>query len=181
MAVFWLILFVLLPGGGISLPAQTTKEYQIKAAFLLNFIQFVEWPSGVFTNDAEPFRIGILGENPFGAALEETVQGEAVNNRKIIIQHAQRISELKDCQMIFISKSEKGRMGEILAEVDSGPVLTVSEMEGFAQSGGVINFYLQDKKVRFEINPTAARRGGLKVSSQLLSLGKIVQPSKEGK
>ena len=182
MAAFWLILFVLLPCGAMDLPAQTvSKEYQIKAAFLLNFIQFVEWPPMVFTNADEPFRIGVLGENPFGTALEETVQGEAINNHKIIVQHARQIKDLKDCQIIFIGKSEKEKVGEILAELDSKPVLTVSELEGFDQSGGIINFYLEGKKVRFEINPTTAGREGLKVSSQLLSLGKIIQPAKEGK
>ena len=166
----------------MNLSAQTTasKEYQIKAAFLLNFIQFVEWPPTVFTNADEPFRIGVLGENPFGTALAETVQGETINNHKIIVQYAEGIKDLKDCQTIFISKSERKKVGEILAELDSRAVLTVSEIEGFARSGGNINFYLEDKKVRFEINPTAARREGLKVSSQLLSLGKIIQTAKEG-
>lgn len=182
-AVCWLIWFMLLPGGGMNLSAQTTasREYQIKAAFLLNFIQFVEWPPTVFTNADEPFCIGVLGENPFGTALEETVQGEAINGHKIIVRHAQRTSELEDCQMIFISKSEKARLGEILADLDSRPVLTVSELDGFAQSGGDINFYLEDKKVRFEINPAAAQVEGLKVSSQLLSLGKIIQTTREGR
>jgi hypothetical protein len=181
-AAGWLILFILLTSGEMNLSAQTTasKEYQIKAAFLLNFIQFVEWPSTVFTNADEPFRIGVLGENPFGTALEETVQGEAINGHKIIVQHAEGIKDLKDCQTIFISKSERKKVGEILAELDSRAVLTVSEIEGFAQSGGNINFYLEEKKVRFEINPMAARREGLKVSSQLLSLGKIIQTTKEG-
>ncbi len=182
-AVFWLTLFVLVWGGGINLFAQSTesKEYQIKAAFLLNFIQFVEWPPSVFTNANEPFRIGVLGENPFGSALEETVHDETVKNHKIIVQYAVGIKDLKDCQVIFISKSERKRLEGILLESDAKAILTVSEIDGFAQSGGIINFYLQGKKVRFEINPAAAQQEGLKVSSQLLSLGKIIQTSKEGK
>jgi hypothetical protein len=182
MTALWLMLLMLLAGGVMNLSAQivASKEYQIKAAFLLNFIQFVEWPPKVFTNADEPFRIGVLGENPFGTALEETVQGEAINSHKIIVQHAQRFKDLKDCQMIFISESEKRRVGEILAGLDSEAILTVSEIGGFAQSGGIINFYLEGSKVRFEVNPAAARRVGLNVSSQLLSLGKIVQTTKEG-
>ena len=155
-----------------------SKEYQLKAAFLFNFAQFIEWPA--LTNSDTPFRIGVLGDNPFGPALEETVQGEAVKNHKIVVQHAQSVADLKNCQMIFISKSEKKRVPDILSRLDSGAILTVSEVEGFAANGGVINFYLDGKKVRFEINPAAARREGLKISSQLLSLGRLVEPSGGG-
>jgi hypothetical protein len=179
---FWLVLFLLLPGGGTSLFAQaTSKEYQIKAAFLFNFMQFVEWPPTVFTNADEPFRIGVLGQNPFDAALEETVQGETISNHKIIVEHAMQVDDLKNCQLIFISKSEKKQVTEILSALDDKPVLTVSEIEGFAERGGGINFYLEGNKVRFEVNPDAARHDGLKVSSQLLSLGKIIETAKEAK
>jgi hypothetical protein len=173
----WQLLFALQLVVGLNALAQTaaSKEYQIKAAFLFNFAQFTEWPT--LTNDDTPFRIGVLGDNPFGVALDETVQGEAIKNHKITVQHAQRIADLKNCQMIFISKSEKKRISEILSRLDSAAILTVSEIEGFAESGGVINFYLEGKKVRFEINPAAARHEGLKISSQLLSLGKIVEPA----
>lgn len=178
---FWLVLFLLLPGGGVSLFAQaTSREYQIKAAFLFNFMQFVEWPPTVFTNADDPFRIGVLGQNPFDAALEETVQGETISNHKIIVEHATQVEDLKNCQLIFISKSEKKHVTEILSALEDKPVLTVSEIEGFAQHGGGINFYLEGNKVRFEVNPDAARHDGLKVSSQLLSLGKIIQTAKEG-
>lgn len=181
LAGFWLMLFLLLPGGGVSLFAQaTSREYQIKAAFLFNFMQFVEWPPTVFTNADDPFRIGVLGQNPFDAALEETVQGETISNHKIIVEHATQVEDLKNCQLIFISKSEKKHVTEILSALEDKPVLTVSEIEGFAQHGGGINFYLEGNKVRFEVNPDAARHDGLKVSSQLLSLGKIIQTAKEG-
>lgn len=181
---FWfVIMFALWLSSMLNLPAQTavSKEYQIKAAFLFNFAQFVEWPATAFTNAAEPFCIGILGNDPFGAALDETVQGETINNRKIIIERSQRIEDLKNCQMIFISKSEKEHLAEILSQLDSQSVLTVSEFEGFAKRGGGINFYLEKDKVRFEINSTIAQRNGLKISSQLLSLAKIVNPAKENK
>ena len=179
---FWLVLFLLLHGGGTSLFAQTpSKEYQIKAAFLFNFIQFVEWPPTVFKNADDPFRIGVLGQDPFNAALEETVQGETIINHKIIVEHPMQVDDLKNCQLIFISKSEKKHVTEILSALDDKPVLTVSEIEGFAERGGGINFYLEGNKVRFEVNPDAARHDGLKVSSQLLSLGKIIETAKEAK
>ena len=179
---FWLMLLLLLPGGGTSLFAQTpSKEYQIKAAFLFNFIQFVEWPPTVFKNADDPFRIGVLGQDPFNAALEETVQGETIINHKIIVEHSMQVDDLKNCQLIFISKSEKKHVTEILSALDDKPVLTVSEIEGFAERGGGINFYLEGKKVRFEVNPDAAQHDGLKISSQLLSLGKIIETAKEAK
>jgi YfiR/HmsC-like len=161
-------------------PAQS-NEYQIKAAFLYNFAQFVEWPPAAFASTTAPFYIGVLGKDPFGKALDETVQGETIGNRKIIIQRSQQLAGLKSCQVIFISQSEKEHAAKILSELDSKPVLTVSEIAGFDQLGGIINFYLEGTKVRFEINPTAARHDGLKISAQLLSLGKIVQSAKEDK
>ena len=182
LTVFWLVLFLLLPGGGTNLFAQTpSKEYQIKAAFLFNFIQFVEWPPTVFKNADDPFRIGVLGQDPFNAALEDTVQGETISKHKIIVEHSMQVDDLKNCQLIFISKSEKKHVTEILSALDDKPVLTVSEIEGFAERGGGINFYLEGKKVRFEVNPDAAQHDGLKISSQLLSLGKIIETAKEAK
>ena len=182
LAGFGLVLFLLLPGGGTNLFAQaTSKEYQIKAAFLFNFIQFVQWPPTVFKNADDPFRIGVLGQDPFNAALEDTVQGETISNHKIIVEHAMQVDDLKNCELIFISKSEKKHVPEILSALDDKPVLTVSEIEGFAERGGGINFYLEGKKVRFEVNPDAAQHDGLKMSSQLLSLGKIIETAKEAK
>ncbi len=164
-----------------SRPARAeTREYQIKAAFLVNFMQFVTWPSNAFTNADAPFCIGVLGEDPFGAALDQTVQGETVDHHKIMIQRARRIEDCKDCQMIFVSRSEEKNLPVILAKLDSGPILTVSETRDFARQGGIINFYLEEKKVRFEINPAVAQRANLKISAQLLSLGKIVEASKGG-
>lgn len=173
----------------IMTPARTigqtpaSKEYQIKAAFLFNFVQFVEWPPTAFTNTAAPFRIGILGDNPFGQSLEDIVRNETIRNRPLVIKYSRRVEDMDDCQIIFISKSEKGRLAEVLSRLNSREKLTVSEIEGFARRGGMINFYLEGNKVRFEINPEAAQREGLKMSSQLLSLGKIIksEPLTEGK
>jgi hypothetical protein len=152
-----------------------SREYQVKAAFLYNFAQFVDWPSATFVNTNTPFSIGILGDDPFDGSLDETIQGETVNGHKIAAVRSQRIEDLKNCQIIFVCRSEKKRVAEILTELDSKPILTVSEIDGFARDGGGINFFLAGSKVRFEINPGAAQSDGLKISSQLLSLGKIVQ------
>jgi hypothetical protein len=156
-----------------------SREYQVKAAFLFNFAQFVEWPDDTYSATNTPFCIGILGDDPFGTALDQTVQGETIGGHKLVVQRSRQIADLQNCQIIFVSKSEKKRLAEILSALSSRPVLTVSEMEGFARSGGVINFYLEGTKVRFEINPTAVQNERLKISSQLMSVGKIVPTGKE--
>ena len=153
-----------------------SREYQIKAAFLFNFVQFVKWPGASFASADAPFVIGILGDDPFGSALEETIRGETIDNHRLRVVRAQQIEDLRDCQMIFVCRSKEGQVGEILSRLDSRPILTVSEVESFARNGGAIDFYLSGGKVRFEINPQSARRCGLKISSQLLTLGKIVEP-----
>lgn len=158
-----------------------TKEYQVKAAFLFNFAQFVEWPDTTFTNADAPFCIGILGDDPFGKALDQTIQDETINGHKIAIQRSKHLADLMHCQMIFVSKSEKSYLADIFTALDSHPVLTVGELPNFARSGGGINFIQEGSKVRFELNPGAVQRDGLKFSSQLLSLGRIVLTAKEVK
>jgi len=171
---FVLLLILLVNGFGADQAQAQSKEYQIKAAFLFNFAQFVKWPGTSFPTPDAPFCIGILGDDPFGGALEETIQGETIDNRKLTLQHARNFEELQGCQMIFVSKSEESHVGQILSQLDSKPILLVSDINSFAKSGGAIGFYLQEGKVRFAINPSTAQRGGLRVSSQLLNLGKIV-------
>jgi len=153
----------------------TTREYQIKAAFLYNFVQFVKWPGTTFPSSDSPFYIGILGDDPFGSALDDTIAGESVDGHRLSVMRSPRIEELEGCQVIFVCRSEGNNLDAILSQLKSKPVLTVSELEGFAGKGGDIDFYLSGGKVRFEINPQSARQCGLKMSSQLLSLGKLVQ------
>jgi hypothetical protein len=176
------ILLIMAPGRTIG-QTQASKEYQIKAAFLFNFVQFIEWPPTAFTNATAPFRIGVLGENPFGQALEEIVKNESIRNRSLVIKYSRRVEDMEDCQLVFIGKSEKGRLAELLPKLNFKEKLIVSEIEGFARRGGMINFYLEGSKVRFEINQEAAQREGLKISSQLLSLARIIksEPLKEVK
>jgi hypothetical protein len=173
------IMLALTPLPAIS--QTTSKEYQLKAVFIFNFVQFVDWPSNTFADANAPFRIGILGDNPFGSALDETVNGETVHGRKIVIVRATRAESLSDCQIIFISRSERNHLNDILTVIDHHPVLTVGEMDDFALHGGIINFYLDENKVRFEISPAAARAHDLVLSSQLLSVGKVVGDSPGGK
>jgi len=163
-------LFLCVPS---SLRAES-KEYQVKAVFLYNFAQFVLWPATAFTNASEPFQIGVLGNSPFDKALEETVRGETIQGRQIVVVHASHVEKVAGCQVLFVCKSEAGHLNQVFQKLDSKPVLTVSEDASFIQHGGIINFYREGPKVRFEINPDAADKNGLKLGSQLLSVGKIV-------
>jgi hypothetical protein len=152
----------------------SSKEYQVKAAFLYNFVQFVKWPPGAFTSPDAPLEIGVLGDDPFGGALEDIVHNASVNGHKLVVMHSHSLDDLRGCQLIFVARSEENQMGQILSTTGPRPILTVSEIDRFAENGGDIDFYISDGKVRFEINPGAARHAGLKISSQLLALGRIV-------
>jgi hypothetical protein len=158
-------------------------EYQLKAAFLFNFAKFVTWPERAFASPDTPLTIGIVGDDPFGPLLRDIVVGKTANGRRIQVKNLRRDDKPGDCHILFISRSEKDRVQDILASIQNRNVLTVSEVERFAHSGGVINLVVVAESVRFEINPQAAERAGLQVSSKLVGLGIIVKtdPRKEGK
>jgi hypothetical protein len=155
------------------------KEYQIKAVFLFNVVQFVQWPESVFAGPDAPIAIGVLGENPFGTALDDTVRGETVRNRSIVVRYARRLDQLQTCQVIFIARSERGHVAEILSALGNAPVLTASDVPGFAEQGGLVEFYLDANRVRFAVNLAVARAHGLKPSSQMLNLARIVASDPE--
>jgi hypothetical protein len=147
------------------------REYDLKAAFLFNFAHFVEWPAGAFADTNAPIVIGILGDDPFGPLLDKIVEGETIQNRRLIIKRSHQVEDLKNCHVLFICKSEKGHIDQILDSLGDASIFTVCESEGFARRGGITNLFLQGNKVRFEINAQTAHRKGLKISSQLLALG----------
>lgn len=165
------------PGG--AAPVTPSREYEIKAAFLFNFVQFVEWPAEAFASAEAPICIGILGEDPFGSVLEEMVRDETVREHPLTVRRSRSADDFADCHLLFISRSEHGRLREQLSALAARPILTVGEVEGFAQAGGIINFRIDGNRVRFEINPAVAERERLKISSQLLSLGTLVGPAAE--
>jgi hypothetical protein len=152
-------------------------EYQVKAAFLLNFAQFIEWPADALPGRDSPFVIGVLGDDPFGEVLEQTFANEAVQDHRVRIVRSNQVEDLRDAQLLFICRSEREHLGEILAAVQNRPIVTVGELADFARRGGIINFYLDGNKVRFELNADAAQHKGLRVSSQLLKRARIVSSS----
>jgi hypothetical protein len=156
-----------------------SREYLVKAAFVYNFARFVEWPSEAFADHQGPITLAILGKDPFGDTLE-AISGKPVKGRKLEIRRVDRIEDLERCHMLFVSGSEKENLSQIFVKVSPWPVLTVSDMEGFAQRGGIINFIKVEKKIRFEINVDAAERTSLNISSKLLKLAKIVEDKQNG-
>jgi len=145
-------------------------EYQLKAAFLYNFTQFIEWPSNAFTSADAPLVIGVLGDDPFGAVLNQTVEGETIRGRLVSIRRFRRVEDVGGCQLLFISRSEKGQLPRIQSALQSKPVVTVSDMDQFVRHDGVIGFVLHENKIRFEINLDSANRAGVKISSKLIKL-----------
>jgi hypothetical protein len=157
----------------------SSREYSVKGAFLYNFAKFVSWPEEAFRDDQMHITLCILGKDPFGDALA-AVEGKTVKHRKVVIKHCETLDDLDKCHILFISRPEKQNLSEILAKVKNWNTLTVSDMEGFAQSGGVINFVTVEQKIRFEINVDAAEGAGLKISSKLLRLAKTVRGEGRG-
>jgi hypothetical protein len=155
-----------------------STEYKFKAVFLFHFTQFVDWPANTFSDPQAPLVIGILGDNPFGNFLEATVQGENVNGHRLVVQHYSSPADIKDCQVLFISNSEKPLLGRTLAGVKGKTVLTVSDIDNFAEEGGIIGFVNVQDKIHFQINTDAAHDANLALSSKLLRLADIVTPQK---
>jgi hypothetical protein len=149
------------------------KEYSVKAAFLFNFVKFIEWPDESFKNSQSPIVISFIGKDPFGDALNE-FRGKTINGRTIVIHRVPSVESLERSHVIFVSKSEKDNLPAILKAVETWHTLTVGDMKSFAQSGGIINLVNIDNKIGFEINVGAAEKARLKVSSKLLKLSKIV-------
>jgi hypothetical protein len=165
----------LLFSGGLDLPAQSAPaaEYQVKAVFLFNFAQFVEWPPSAFPERQTPLVIGVLGQDPFGTYLDETVRGERVNNRPLAVRRYRRVEEIQTCHVLFISRSEAARLSQILAGLKYRKILTVADGESAAGSSVMIQFVTQQNKIRLRINPEAAKAANLTISSKLLRLGDV--------
>ena len=149
--------------------AGLSLEYETKAAYLFKFINYVDWPD----QSGSTITIGVVGENPFGDALAP-LNGRKVNGRTVVVREVASAAEWRNCQIVFVCPSEKQRYGQIIESLKGTRTLTVSEIDGFAERGGIINFIAERNKVRFEINNAAARSKGLTISAELLKLAKIV-------
>ncbi|HEY5748717.1 MAG TPA: YfiR family protein [Chryseolinea sp.] len=172
------ILFAVLLSFGALTPSQneTTKEYQVKAVFLYNFTQFIEWPPEAFPQPDAPLVIGILGPDPFGKYLDETVQGEKINGHPLVVHRFRTLAEIGHCQILFISTDEKNQWKQIFEYAKAQHVLTVGDVTNFQKQGGMIRFFPEENKIRIRINLTSVKNADLKVSSKLLRLAEIIEP-----
>lgn len=151
------------------------EEYQLKAAVLFNFAKFVEWPPQSFSNSSEPIAVCVLGQDPFGHWLADTLAGKVVSGRRFTIRQASEAPEAGRCQIVFVSSSERKRLRALLGGLKGEGVLTVGDTPGFAGLGGVVNLRLEGETVRMEVNVEAARQKNLQISAKLLSLAQIVK------
>ena len=154
-------------------PGRSLSEYQIKGAFIYNFAKYVEWPPSAFTDSQAPCLLCILGKDPFRSGLD-FLSGKTVRGHRMVVERHDRPAGVGSCHILFISASERQHLSTILKTIEKEPVLTVGDMENFAQLGGVIQLFTRNNKIRFAINHEAATRVGLKVSSKLLHLSRTV-------
>lgn len=155
--------------------APDSGGYQLKLAFLYNFAKFVEWPPGAFPQSNAPVLVGIVGHDPFTIDMEEQVCGRSANGHPILLKRLRPGDALRGCHIIFISAAENKNLPAILANLKGASVLTVGETDTFATNGGVIRFFVENNTLHFEINPDVAAQTGLRISSRLLALAKIVR------
>lgn len=172
--IFIICLFIF----SLAAPAQDApREYQIKAAFLYNFAQFTEWPKDAFAGTNDPIVIGVLGTNPFGTFLDQTVKGEIIRGRPLIIEHYKSVEEIKTCHILYIGHSEWRRLEQVVRRLKGKPILTVSDSPNAADEGVDIGFVTEHNRIKLQINLEAIKSTALVVSSKLLRLAQIVKPT----
>jgi hypothetical protein len=150
------------------------SEYEVKGAFLFNFTKFVEWPDSAFDGPQAPIVIGIIGDDPFGDSLLRIVAGQKAQGRSILVMKYRRGDDLRRSQVLFVSASERQHSAEILAGLQDASVLTVSDIDGFAEAGGMMQFVMQENRVHFIVNLDAATQSKLRVSAKLLALARVI-------
>lgn len=164
----------------VDAQATAEAEYHVKAAFVYNFAKFVEWPAKSFKSASDPFRICILGDDPFAGSLQATLNGKMAGEHPVSVAHLSDVKEAPGCHIVFVSRSQKKNLRGVLIALSIPGILSVGDLDDFAASGGTIGFRLDDGRVRLEINLQAAERQQLQVSSKLLSLAQIVKRSGSG-
>jgi len=162
-----------------ELQSAISREYQVKAVFLYNFAQFVEWPADAFARTNSPLVIGVLGDDPFGAYLDETVRNEQVGERRMAVERYRRWEEIKSCHILFISRSESSRLEAVLNGTRNRNILTVGDFDGFAQRGGMIRFMTENGKIRLRVSLDTIKASNLKMSSKLLRPAQIIGSGKD--
>jgi len=183
---FQLLIIIAVCGFVVNIPnayseSGVSREYTMKAAFIYKFTKFIQWTPESFPDDRDPIILTIIGRDPFGKAID-SLHGRNVKGRKIFVKRIIRIEDIEKSHILFISQSEKERLPALLQATKDLCVLTIGDMEGFSGYGGIINFFMVENSIRFEINVAAAQQAGLEISSNLLTLAKIAgNQSQNGK
>jgi hypothetical protein len=173
--VLALVAVLALAGGStpaLSADSGAAREYKVKAAFIYNFAQFVEWPADAFASSKAPIVIGIVGDDPFDGSLENAVRDKTIGGRSLLVEHYKTAANLAPCHILFVPRSEAENVPAILQKTGNF-TLTVGETDDFCAKGGAFRFLLEDNKVRFEVNVDTIRRLRIKVSAKLLKLAKV--------
>jgi hypothetical protein len=158
--------------------AQQVSEYELKAAFLFNFLQFVEWPADSFAAPDSPIVVGVLGEDPFGQPLDQLVQDAAVNGRRIRVRRYEGTEDIDVCHLLFVNVRNAARTKAAIASLNGRAILTVGDADGFLEQGGMIQFVTQDNRIRLRINLNVATAARLTLSSKLLRPAQIVSTAR---
>lgn len=153
-------------------------EQQVKAALLVKFPLFIDWPPEAFASAVSPIVIGLLGRHGFGEEFERELARQQIKGRSLRLKPLRDLDELKGCHMVFIAPEADDRLPQVLARLGGAPVLVVGDSAGFAERGGMINFIKKERKVRFQLNLEAARQVGLRVSARLLEVSEVVKPAR---
>ena len=160
----------------VNVRGQNPTEFQVKAVFVYNFVNFVEWPSSAFEQPSDPFVIGIAGHNVFGASLADAVVGETYRSRRIEIRYIENAAEAVKCHIVYIENT-CDFFEQVLQSAGDKPILTIADTKDFMQKGGMIRFYLERNQLRMEINQRVASNRGLTISSKLLRLARVYNNS----
>jgi hypothetical protein len=155
-------------------PAAPAPEYQVKAAYLFNFGQFVEWPADAYSSTGAPFVIGILGDDPFGNVIDDVVRGESLAGRPLLVRRFRQTEDVADCNILFIGRSEAPRLERTLRALRGRPILTVTDFAGAESRAAIIVLLTENNRIRMRINVAEARANDLVISSKLLRPAEVV-------
>jgi len=165
---------VFLPArGGAHADGPPPREYQLKAAFIFNFAQFVEWPGDTFPGPDAPLVIGVMGDSTMAASLEMACRGKTAGKREIVVKNLSGADAIRSAQIVFIGAAERDRLPELIRRATAESVLTVGDFDGFTAASGMVRFLTEDNRLRFEVNLDAVNAGKLRVSAQLLKLARM--------
>jgi hypothetical protein len=164
--------FSLMAAGGYA-EDSAPKEYQVKAAFIYNFVQFTQWPDKAFSSSDSPLVVAVFGSNPFGDSLQKAMEGKKLGNHPIVVKQLDSMDQIPSCQVLFVAASEEGHLDDVFRSAADHPILTIGEATTFCDKGGAMRFLIEGGKIRFEVNLDAVQKAGLHISSKLLNLAKI--------